>query len=55
MSEEPINPYYMYDNVDKKYLEDNLKSKTNEWKRYIDWAERVGKEIAYIKNKLSEK
>ncbi len=55
MSEEPVNPFYMYDDADEEYLKDNLKSKTDEWRRYINWAERVGKEIAYIKNKLSEK
>ncbi len=55
MSEEPVNPFYMYDGADEDYLKDNLKSKTDEWRRYMNWAERAQDEIRYIQKKLSEK
>lgn len=54
MSEEPVNPFYMYDGADEKYLKDNLGTKIAEWKRYRDWAKRVEEEIDYIKYKLRE-
>lgn len=55
MSEEPVNPFYMYDDADEEYLEDNLKSKTDEWRRYMNWADRAQDEIRYIQKRLSEK
>lgn len=55
MSEEPINPFYIYDNADEQYLKDNLKRTTAEWKRYKDWADRIEQEIRYIQKKLEEK
>ena len=55
MSEEPINPFYIYDNADKKYLEENLKRTTDEWRRYTKWAEKVAEEIHYISRRLRQK
>lgn len=55
MSEEPPNPFYMYDNADKEYLEENLRKITFEWSSYKNWTERAEKEIRYIKKKLEEK
>jgi len=55
MSEEPVNPFYMYDGADEEYLKENLKRTTDEWRRYIKWAEDIGKEIQYINKKLREK
>lgn len=55
MSEEPINPFYIYDDADKKYLKDSLRAKVAEWYRYDNWADRVAKEIDYIQKKLEEK
>ncbi len=55
MSEEPPNPFYMYDNADKEYLEENLRKITFEWSSYKNWTERAEKEIQYIKKKLEEK
>jgi len=54
MSEEPPNPFYMYDSATKEYLQDNLKRSTDEWRRYVKWAEKVEEEIHYIQNKLRE-
>ncbi len=54
MSEKPINPFYMYDGATKEYLQDNLRRTTDEWRRYIKWAEDMEKEIHYIQKKLTE-
>ena len=54
MSEEPPNPFYMYDNADRDYLEENLKRKTFEWKSYNLWARQTEEEIKYIKERLKE-
>jgi len=55
MSEEPPNPFYMYDNADKEYLEENLRKITFEWKSYDLWAKRAEEEIRYIQERLREK
>lgn len=55
MSEEPINPFYMYDNATKKYLNDNLFRKMKEYTSYRKWMEEVMKEIHYIRERLKEK
>lgn len=54
MSEEPINPYYMYDDADEKYLKKNLKRTTDEWRRYTKWAKDMAEEIHYIRKKLKK-
>jgi len=54
MSEDPVNPFYMYDNADRKYLEKNLKRATDEWRRYTKWAETVSEEIQYISMRLRQ-
>ena len=55
MSEEPINPFYMYDNASKEYLEENLKRKTFEHQSYNLWAKKAEEEIRYIQERLREK
>jgi len=54
MSEEPINPFYMYDSAKEDYLKENLKRTMDEWRTYTKWAEHVEKEVRYIQNKLTE-
>jgi len=55
MSEEPINPFYMYDNATKEYLNDNLFRKMKEYTSYRKWMEEVMAEIHYIRERLKEK
>jgi len=55
MSEEPINPFYIYDNAEEDYLKENLKKKVFEFQSYNLWAKRVEEEIRYIQKKLREK
>ncbi len=49
MSEEPINPYYFYDNASDEDLEEKLKKKTFEFHSYAKWMLRAEEEINYIK------
>jgi flagellar biosynthesis chaperone FliJ len=55
MSEEPINPYYMYDNATLEYLQENLLKKVKEASMYKKWYDRASEEIRYIEKKLEEK
>ena len=55
MNEEPINPFYMYDNADEDYLKENLKKKMFEYRSYKKWTDEVEEEIQYIQKKLREK
>ena len=55
MSEEPPNPFYMYDDAKEDYLKENLKRTMDEWRSYQNWADKVAEEIQYIKRRLREK
>jgi len=55
MSEEPPNPFYMYDSAKEDYLKENLKRTMDEWRTYKKWADHVEEEIQYIQHKLREK
>ena len=55
MSQEPPNPFYMYDNADKEYLNENLFRKTKEYTSYRKWMEEAMAEIQYIRDRLKEK
>ncbi len=48
MSEEPINPYYFYDNATIEYLREKMESKMREYQSYKKWTEQVMEEIHYI-------
>ncbi len=52
MSEQPPNPFYMYDNAKEDYLKENLKRTMDEWRTYKKWADHVEEEIQYIQHKL---
>ncbi len=55
MSEEPPNPYYMYDDATTEYLEGNLFKRVKEATMYKEWYDRAKREIQYIEKKLEEK
>jgi len=55
MSEEPINPFYMYDNATKEYLNDNLFRLMKQYQSYKKWTEQTEDEIQYIRERLREK
>ena len=55
MSEEPINPYYFYDNATIEYLREKMESKMREYQSYKKWKDQVMEEIHYIRKRLDDK
>ncbi len=55
MSEEPINPYYFYDNATIEYLREKMESKMREYQSYKKWTDQVMEEIHYIQKRLENK
>ncbi len=55
MSEEPPNPFYMYDNATDEYLNDNLFRLMKQYQSYKKWTEQTEDEIQYIRERLKEK
>jgi len=48
MSEEPVNPYYFYDEFSREDLKEALVKRVFEFDSYIRWAERSLEEVKYI-------
>jgi len=48
MSEEPVNPYYFYDEFSREDLKEALAKRVFEFDSYIRWAERSLEEVKYI-------